>query len=285
MEIIVGKLAGFCFGVNNAVTKAEKIVKKEKEVYCVGEIVHNRQVVESLENLGMKTVENVLDVPNEHVAIFRSHGMPEDAYRQAELKRLKIYDLTCPSVKLLHEKVSKNKDKFFIILVGKKNHPENIGTISFAGENSFILEDVDDILECYQKYEKSGLKDVYVLFQTTFSMNKADIISEEIKHEFYEADVIIDNTICNATEQRQKEVKEVAQNVDKMIIVGGKNSSNTLKLVQISKEFCRFVYHVETEEELDLKLFEKSDKVGIMAGASTPKVSIENVRIFLNNII
>lgn len=285
MEIIVGKLAGFCFGVNNAVTKAEEIVKKEKDVYCVGEIVHNRQVVDSLEALGMKTVDDVKEVPNGKNVIFRSHGMPEEAYRQAELKQLKVYDLTCPSVKLLHDKVIKNKDKFFIILVGKKDHPENIGTISFAGENSFILEDEEDILECYQKYEESGLKDVYVLFQTTFSMNKAEKISEEIKHEFYETDVIIDNTICNATEQRQKEVKEIAQSVDKMVIVGGKNSSNTLKLVQISKEFCRFVYHVETEEELDLKLFEKSDKVGIMAGASTPKVSIENVKIFLNNII
>lgn len=285
MEIIVGKLAGFCFGVNNAVTKAEEIVKKEKDVYCVGEIVHNRQVVDSLEVLGMKTVDDVKEVPNGKNVIFRSHGMPEEAYRQAELKQLKVYDLTCPSVKLLHDKVIKNKDKFFIILVGKKDHPENIGTISFAGENSFILEDEEDILECYQKYEESGLKDVYVLFQTTFSMNKAEKISEEIKHEFYETDVIIDNTICNATEQRQKEVKEIAQSVDKMVIVGGKNSSNTLKLVQISKEFCRFVYHVETEEELDLKLFEKSDKVGIMAGASTPKVSIENVKIFLNNII
>ena len=118
MEIIVGKLAGFCFGVNNAVTKAEEIVKKEKDVYCVGEIVHNRQVVDSLEVLGMKTVDDVKEVPNGKNVIFRSHGMPEEAYRQAELKQLKVYDLTCPSVKLLHDKVIKNKDKFFIILVG-----------------------------------------------------------------------------------------------------------------------------------------------------------------------
>ena len=255
MEIIIGKLAGFCYGVNNAVTKAEEIVKSEKDVYCVGEIVHNRQVVEKLESFGMKTVENVCEVPNGKTIIFRSHGMPKEAYDEARIKKLKLYDLTCPSVKGLHNKVLKNKDRFFIILVGKKNHPENIGTISFAGDNSFILEDVDDIVECYQKYEESGLKDVYVLFQTTFSMSKAESISEELKHEFYETDVIIDNTICNATEQRQKEVKQIAQNVDKMIIIGGKNSSNTLKLVQISQEFCAKVYHVETKEELDANLF------------------------------
>ena len=284
MEIIIGKLAGFCYGVNNAVTKAEEIVKSEKDVYCVGEIVHNRQVVEKLESFGMKTVENVCEVPNGKTTIFRSHGMPKEAYDEARIKELKLYDLTCPSVKGLHNKVLKNKDRFFIILVGKKNHPENIGTISFAGDNSFILEDVDDIVECYQKYEESGLKDVYVLFQTTFSMSKAESISEELKHEFYETDVIIDNTICNATEQRQKEVKQIAQNVDKMIIIGGKNSSNTLKLVQISQECCAKVYHVETKEELDANLFEKTDKVGIMAGASTPKFSIEDVRDFLNKI-
>lgn len=284
MEIVVGKLAGFCFGVNNAVTKAEEIVRKNKEVYCIGEIVHNRQVVENLESLGMKTVENLEDVPNEKIVIFRSHGMPEDAYKKAELKNLKIYDLTCPSVKLLHEKVAKNKDKFFIILVGKKEHPENIGTIGFAGENSFILESEDDIIDCYKKYEESGLKDVYVLFQTTFNMKKAEELAEEIKHEFYETDVIIDNTICKSTEQRQKEVRELAKIVNKMVIIGGKNSSNTLKLVQISKEFCEIVYHVETKEELDETMFNSSDIVGIMAGASTPKVSIEEVKEFLNNI-
>lgn len=284
MEIIVGKLAGFCFGVNNAVTKAEEIVKENKDVYCIGEIVHNRQVVEKLESLGMKTVENVEDVPDGKIAIFRSHGMPEEAYKKAELNNLKVYDLTCPSVKLLHEKVSKNKDKFFIILVGKKEHPENIGTIGFAGENSFILESEDDIIDCYKKYEESELKDIYVVFQTTFSLTKAEKISEELKHEFYESDVIIDNTICNATEQRQKEVKELAQNVNKMVIVGGKNSSNTLKLAQISREFCGNVYHVETKEELDLNLFDENDRIGIMAGASTPKSSIEDVKEFLNNI-
>ena len=284
MEIIIGKLAGFCFGVNNAVTKAEEIVKKEELVYCVGEIVHNRQVVEKLEALGMKTVENVTDVPDGEVTIFRSHGMPEEAYVEAEKKELKIYDLTCPSVKRLHDKVLKNKDKFFIILVGKKNHPENIGTISFAGENSYILESEEDILDCYQKYETSGLKDIYVLFQTTFSLSKAEKISKELKYEFFETDVVIDNTICQATEQRQKEVKEIAQKVDKMVIIGGKNSSNTLKLVQIAKEFCEYVYHVETEKELDKNEFDNKDRIGIMAGASTPKDSIDEVKKFLENI-
>lgn len=281
MEVIVGKLAGFCFGVNTAVTKAEEIVKENKEVYCIGEIVHNKQVVENLEALGMKTVEEVKDVPDGKVAIFRSHGMPEEAYKEAEKKNLKIYDLTCPSVKLLHEKALKHRDKFFIILVGKIGHAENVGTISYAGDNSFILEDEEDILECYQKYEESGLKDVYVLFQTTYSTVKAKKVIEELKHEFYETDVIIDNTICSATEQRQKEVKDIAQKVDKMIIVGGKHSSNTLKLVQISKEFCDIVYHVETKEELEKSMFENNDKIGIMAGASTPKINIEEVKEFL----
>lgn len=281
MEIIVGKLAGFCYGVNNAVTKAEEIVKKENDVYCIGEIVHNRQVVNKLEALGMKTVENIEDVPNGKNVIFRSHGMPECAYSIAEAKKLKVHDLTCPSVIAIHEKVKKKRNDYFIILVGKRGHAENIGTIGFAGENSFILENEDDIIDCYQKYEESKLDKVYVVFQTTFSMKKAEILSEELKHEFYETDVIIDNTICNATEQRQKEVKELAKSVNKMVIVGGKNSSNTLKLVQISEEFCQNVYHVETKDELDKNNFLENDIIGIMAGASTPRESIEDVKKYL----
>lgn len=281
MEIIVGELSGFCFGVNNAVTKAEEIIRSEKNVYCIGEIVHNKQVVKKLENLGMKTVESIEDVPDGEKVIFRSHGMPKVAYEIAESKNLKVYDLTCPSVKLLHDKVQKMKKNSFIILVGKKGHAENIGTIGFAGENSFILEDEDDILDCYKKYEKSEYRNVYVLFQTTFNTKKAEELAKEIKYEFYETDVIIDNTICRATEARQQEVKEIAQNVNKMVIVGGKNSSNTLKLVQISKEFCSNVYHVETKEELNREMFSVNDKVGIMAGASTPKKSIEEVKDYI----
>ena len=278
MEIIVGKLSGFCYGVNNAVTKAEEIIRNENDVYCIGEIVHNRQVVSKLENLGMKTVESIDEVPNGKSVIFRSHGMPECDYEFAKQKNLKIYDLTCPSVINLHEKVKKMRDKSFIILVGKIGHAENIGTIGFAGNNSFILENEDDIIDCYKKYEESNMKNVYVVFQTTFNMKKAEEISEEIKHEFYEADVVIDNTICNSTELRQKEVKELAKSVNKMVIVGGKNSSNTTKLAQISKEYCENVYHIETKDELKKEWFDLNDKIGIMAGASTPRESIEDVK-------
>ena len=284
MEIIVGKLAGFCFGVNNAVTKAEEIIKEKKEVYCIGEIVHNSQVVTGLESLGMKTVQKIEEVPNGKNVIFRSHGMPESAYEVAKSKNLIIYDLTCPSVKILHEKVKKKRNEFFIILVGKRGHAENIGTVGFAGKNSFVLEDENDIIECYKKYEESNLKNIYVVFQTTFNMKKAEELSEEIKHEFFETDVIIDNTICQATELRQKEVKELSQNVDKMIIVGGKNSSNTLKLAQISREFCKCVYHVETKGELNKNLFSVKDKIGFMAGASTPKDSIDDIKKYLESI-
>lgn len=284
MEIIVGKLAGFCFGVSNAVTKAEEIVKKNNNVYCIGEIVHNRQVTEALEKMGMITIENIEDVPNNSNVIFRSHGMPEMAYEKAKEKNLNIFDLTCPSVKLLHDKVKKMKDKSFIILVGKKGHAENVGTIGFSGNNSFILETEEEILDCYQKYEESGLSSVYVLFQTTFNLKKAEEIAKEIEHEFFEADVIVDNTICMATSSRQEETKRLAQNVNKMIIIGGKNSSNTQKLAQISKEMCKSVYHVETKEELDVNWFDKNDKVGIMAGASTPNISIDEVKEFLKNV-
>ncbi len=283
MEIVIGKTAGFCAGVNYAVKMAEENIKNEK-IYCLGELVHNGQVINKLEKKGMITVDNIEKVPNNSKVIFRAHGEPEIIYKKAKEKGLEIIDLTCGRVKLIHDKVQKEKDKSFIIIVGKAKHPEVIGIKGFAGENSYIIENEDDILDAYMKYEKNKTERVFVVSQTTFSSEKFDKLRKEIETNFIEADVIVDKTICDATEKRQKETREIAKDFHTMIIIGGKNSSNTRELVNVAKEECENVYSIETAEELKKIDFSNIDKVGIMAGASTPKESITEIEEFLKGI-
>ena len=284
MEIIVGKLAGFCPGVENTVKHAREILKENQKIYCFGVIVHNKQVIEELEKLGMITVEELETIPDNSVVIFRAHGEPEYKYEIAKQKNLELYDLTCGKVSAIHKKVQKEKENSFIIVLGKKKHPEVLGTKGFAGENSYVIETEDDILDAYMEYEKTEIGRVYVVSQTTISSKYFDILAEEIEKNFIEADVVIDKTICNATEIRQKETSEISKKVDCMIIIGGKNSSNTKELAKIAEENCDVVYLIETVKEIENIDFSNIGAIGIMAGASTPKDSIENVRKYLEVI-
>ncbi len=283
MEVVIGKLAGFCKGVEYAVENAEKHLNGEK-IYCLGELVHNKQVVEKLEEKGMITVESLDEIPDENTVIFRAHGEPKSIYKKAEEKNLKIIDLTCGNVKRIHQKVEKESEKSFIIILGKKNHPEVIGTKGFAGENSFVIESEDDILDAYMEFENTNLESVYVVAQTTFSSKLFDKLGKEIETNFIEVDVIIDKTICMATETRQKETEEMANVFHTMVIIGGKNSSNTKELVKLAEKRCKNVYAVETVEDLKEIDFKNIDKVGIMAGASTPNFSIEKIKKYLEEV-
>ena len=280
MEIIVGKNAGFCSGVEFAVNKAKEN-SSQGDVFCLGEIVHNSQVVQDLEKNGMKTVNQLEEIPDGSTVIFRAHGEPMATYQKAQEKGLKIVDLTCPNVKVIHQKVENAKKESFILMIGIKSHPEILGTAGFAGENSYIIETEDDILDAYKKFEKTNLNKIFVVSQTTFSSQKFDDLADEIQTNFCEADVMIDKTICNSTENRQLEVTKIARNADVMLIIGGKNSSNTRKLFEISSKYCQKTYAIETVEDMTNIIFEANDKIGIMAGASTPKYVVEEVKSFL----
>lgn len=284
MEVIVGKMAGFCAGVNNAVKKAEEIINEKSEVYCLGELVHNKQVIEKLEQKGMITVNELSEIPDGATVIFRAHGEPKERYEEAKKKNLEVKDLTCGNVTVIHKKVEKEKDDAFIIILGKKKHPEVIGTKGFSGENSYVIEDEADILDAYMEYEKKDIGRVFVVAQTTISSKKFDDLAIEIEKNFIEAEVIVDKTICNATEVRQKETREMAKKFHTMIIIGGKNSSNTKELVKISEENCQNVYAIETVDEIKEIDFSNVKSIGIMAGASTPKDSIQNVKEYLEKI-
>lgn len=281
MEVIVGKYAGFCPGVMNSVTKAEEAVNRYEKLYCLGELIHNKTVVNELESNGMKTVEDINEVPNNSVVIFRAHGVKESIYEKAKKKNLKVIDLTCAIVKNIHEKVSSKRIDSFIIITGDNLHPETIGTKDFAGNNSYVVSEDKDIEKAYEEFIKSNLKKVYVISQTTFSLKKFEELKLLIKNKFKDYEIEINNSICKATELRQKEVDDLSKENDVIIVVGGKNSSNTKKLYDISNKNCNRVYHIETVLELEKEIFSNDLKIAIVAGASTPKKIINEVEEFL----
>lgn len=281
MEIIIGKKSGFCAGVKHTVETAEKLIKEENDVYCLGEIVHNERVIKKLEDMGMITKESIDDIPENSKVIIRAHGEPIQTYQKAEGKNIKIFDLTCPRITVIKKQTEPHIIDSFIILIGKKKHPETKGVISFCGENSLILESEEDIKEVKEKFIKSKLKKIYIISQTTFSNQYFDILTEKIKQEIQEAEITINKTICNATEKRQEEVKELSKQVDKMIIIGGKHSSNTKELYKIAEENCKESYLVQEVDDLKDFKYNDSDKIGIMAGASTPKEVVDEIIEYL----
>ena len=214
MEIIVGKNSGFCSGVSYTVKKAYEIVQKLPNVYSLGELVHNERVISDLEREGMITVHNILDIPSFSTVIFRAHGESLNTYQIAKEKNLNIIDLTCGKIKVIRNKIEKKKKDHFILIIGKKNHPETIGTLSFSGKYSFIVESQADLQEACQFIEQSPFKQVYIVSQTTFSSSLFDlIVSSFMNQSSYEINV--DKTICDATEKRQNEVKNLSLKVDK----------------------------------------------------------------------
>lgn len=279
MEIIIGKTAGFCFGVANAVNKTTKLLDETDNLFCLGELVHNKQVTKELQDKGLNIIEDVSEAKNN--VIIRSHGVSKQIYEKAKELGLDILDLTCPKVLKIHNIAEEySKKGYYILLIGKSNHPEIIGTISYCGKNSDIIEDETQVEDKLKTFYNSNIKKLLVVEQTTFSLDKFKrIISmiEENTKKHKNIELEIKRTICDATRLRQEETKDIASKVDMMIIIGGKHSSNTNKLYEVSRKYCNNCILIETKEEIDLNEIRKYQRIGIMAGASTPKKSIDAV--------
>ncbi len=285
MEIVVGESAGFCYGVKRAVDGAmEEIQNSNGTVYCLGEIVHNKEVIKNLQNKGMVFIENILNAKG--TTIIRAHGVPKEVYEIAQKNNIEIKDYTCPKVLKIHEIAQKYANSgYYIFLTGSKDHPENIGTISYCGDNYYVLENEEMINEAIEEFNKSGIKKLLVISQTTFSMEKFENIKNEIGNNLdNDIELVIKNTICLATKIRQEEVANMSKEKDKMIIIGGKNSSNTKKLYEIASKYCKNTICIENESELDSNFVNENDKIGIMAGASTPQESIDYVLAKLKKV-
>ena len=274
MKITIGKTSGFCNGVQNTVKKAEDALGNEK-VYCLGEIVHNERVIHELEANGMITINKIEDAPNNSKVIIRAHVELKETYDRAKEKNLEILDLTCGKIKAIRVKISKKLEDHYIIIIGKKNHPESLGVLSFSGDNSNIIEDKEDINEIIDKVNNSLLNKIYIVSQTTFNSDKFDELISIIKNKTTK-EVIVDKTICDATSKRQNETRELSKIVDTMIIVGGKKSSNTKELEIIAKENCDNVILIQEKNDLNNNQI-VGEHIGIMAGASTPTILVEEI--------
>lgn len=278
-NIRVAESAGFCFGVKRAIEMAYEAIGVEPKLYSYGQLIHNKTVTDDLASKGLEIVEN-LDGLTEGTLLIRSHGVGKALYDEAEGKGLKILDGTCPFVKKIHNIVhEKLANGMGIIIVGDGTHPEVIGINGWCENTAVILED-----EEAAKTKEIPEKDRYaVVVQTTFRQAKFDKILEILQDRGINME--IHNTICSATEKRQTEAEELSKTVDKMIVIGGKNSSNTQKLVEICAKNCGNTVHIETICDLVLNNFGKDDKIGITAGASTPPAIIKEVVVTMSEAL
>ena len=276
MQVTVAKSAGFCFGVQRAVdTVYEQVEKGVRPIYTYGPIIHNEVVVQDLEEKGVQVLENQEDLEqlNEGTVIIHSHGVGKEIYDQISAKGLNCVDATCPFVKKIHRTVEKESAAGRqIIIIGNDNHPEVEGIKGWCRHPALVIESAEQA-EALNLPE--GTK-VCVVSQTTFNYKKFKDLVEILDKKRY--DRIVVNTICNATEERQTEARQIAGKVDAMIVIGGSHSSNTQKLFEICRKECENTYYIQTVHDLDLEVLRSTGLVGITAGASTPKKIIEEVQ-------
>lgn len=265
--ITVAKTAGFCYGVKRAVDGVYEEIEKGNKIATLGHLIHNGQVIAELEEKGVKSYKSVSQIPKDVSVVIRAHGVGEDVYR--EIGDRTCIDLTCPFVSKIHKIVKKHYvDGYNIVIVGDKDHPEVIGINGHCGDSAFIINDIN----CDMPKELCE-KQLCVVAQTTINRFFFGEIVQNIKKTC--KSTLIFDTICSATKDRQKEAEELSKTSDVMIVIGGKESSNTRKLYEISKKNCDLTYHIETERDLPAKI--THNKIGITAGASTPSGIIEEV--------
>lgn len=273
MEVILAKTAGFCFGVKRAMDMVGEQIGKE-HIYTFGPIIHNEEVVEELKQKGIGVIHSLkeaADVPPGTI-IIRSHGIDKKTHTALLELGWNIIDATCPFVKKIHRIVEEESEKGAqVVIIGNEHHPEVEGIMGWCKTPPVVI----DTEEKAANFEQKNVKKLCIVSQTTFNYKKFQDLVEIITKKGY--DIVVRNTICNATEDRQTEARALAQKADAMIVIGGKNSSNTQKLFEICKEECENTYYIQTLRDLDLNKFSCAGCVGITAGASTPNNIIQEV--------
>ncbi len=276
MEVIVAKTAGFCFGVERAVNKVYEQINKQdgRPIYTYGPIIHNEEVVKDLEKKGVQVIEteDELRQLKEGIVIIRSHGVGRHIYDLLEENQIEIVDATCPFVKKIHRIVKEENEKGRrVIIIGNEKHPEVEGIKGWAGADTIVVESEKQM----EKLTIDPEEKLSIVSQTTFNYKKFQDLVEKFLKKGYDISVL--NTICNATQERQSEARRIASEVDAMIVIGGKSSSNTQKLYEICRRECENTYYIQTVDDLEPESVSSVRSVGITAGASTPKNIIKEV--------
>ncbi|MGM9567436.1 MAG: 4-hydroxy-3-methylbut-2-enyl diphosphate reductase, partial [Clostridia bacterium] len=268
MNITMAKSAGFCFGVKRAIRMALEAASKGT-VCSLGPLIHNQREVERLAGFGIHWAENIEDLTGDTV-IIRSHGVPPDVMEELARRGFHIIDATCPFVKKAQHIAAESREQAdTVVIVGDRNHPEVIGLMGFSGENVIVVNHLEEA----KKYTYTGV--TAILSQTTQSLAEFQRVVDYIRE--HSEKVIVNNTICKATAERQNEAAEMAKNADVVLVVGGKNSANTAKLAAIAAANGARTAVIENVSDIHKFIFKGAKRIGITAGASTPDWIIEEV--------
>lgn len=280
-EVLLAKTAGFCFGVKRAVdTVYQEAEENGTPIYTYGPIIHNEEVVRDLEEKGVRVLETLDEVEKipKGTVIIRSHGVEKSVYDRLEEAGMRCVDATCPFVKKIHKIVANaSKEGQTILIIGNDRHPEVEGIKGWANTPVFVVKTKEEA----EKLEFPPGTSLCIVSQTTFNYKNFQELVEIFEKKNYNKYVY--NTICNATQERQTEARQIAKRVEAMIVIGGKSSSNTQKLYEICKEECENTYYIQTLGDLEMQSMQSIGSVGITAGASTPQKIIEEVLLECQN--
>ncbi|MDD3404353.1 MAG: 4-hydroxy-3-methylbut-2-enyl diphosphate reductase [Hespellia sp.] len=277
MNVKLAETAGFCFGVKRAVDTVYKQIAENPDtpIYTYGPIIHNDEVIKDMKKKGIHVIrsDEELMTLEKGIVIVRSHGVPKSVCRRLEAAGMTCVDATCPFVKKIHKIVERESEAGkHIVIIGNESHPEVEGIMGWANGPVSVIQTVEDAYHFQIPEEKS----ICIVSQTTFNYNKFKELVEIISETRY--DITVLNTICSATKERQTEAKSIAEEVDAMIVIGDKMSSNSQKLFEICNTACKATYFIQTLDDLDTNQLRSVDTVGITAGASTPNNIIEEVQ-------
>ncbi len=280
MEIILARHAGFCYGVKRAFDMAvDESDKTKKTIYTYGLLTHNSEVIKYLEDRNI-TCDESMDYPDDSTVVIRAHGVKPSIIEKIKDNGYSLLDATCPFVKRVHDIVSSALNKGQkVLVIGDEKHPEIIGIKGIDEDN---VEVVGDAAEAKSWVPKPGYSYTCVQ-QTTYNEKKYSHVADIIKEKGVNVNFVL--TICSATRERQEEVREISELVDFTIVLGGKNSSNTKKLYDIICSNNKKAVHIEKKSEIDLEKIKNYDRIGIVAGASTPKWSIDELVEYLQKNI
>ncbi|MDA9749156.1 4-hydroxy-3-methylbut-2-enyl diphosphate reductase, partial [Pelagibacteraceae bacterium] len=283
LNIYLAGPRGFCAGVDRAIEMVKEALNKYgKPVYVRHEIVHNKYVVENLKSEGAIFVEELREIKDRsRPVIFSAHGVPKAVPKEALKLNLIYFDATCPLVSKIHKEVEQfDRKNLPVILIGHRNHPEVIGTMGQTNNRIYLVEKVEDVKNL--PFDKK--KKIAYVTQTTLSVDDTKDIIKEIKNQFSNVIEPKKNDICYATTNRQDAVKKIAPNCDYFLVIGASNSSNSLRLVEVAKNYgSKKAILVEDVESINLNIFENTQNIGITASASSPEILVEKLLNKLKN--
>ncbi|MBR6623717.1 MAG: bifunctional 4-hydroxy-3-methylbut-2-enyl diphosphate reductase/30S ribosomal protein S1 [Ruminococcus sp.] len=275
-KVTVAESAGFCFGVDRAVKMVYSELEKNTKVATLGPIIHNQDVVNDMKAKGARIIDSVEELEADETVVIRSHGVGREIYEQIAAKGNRMLDATCPFVSRIHKIVAeKTKQGYFVLIAGDASHPEVQGIVGHCDENCLVFKDNFELKDFFEKKFKNLKKKLAIVAQTTYNIVVWDECLNVIPKD--DPDIEISDTICNATDTRQSDAAELAKASDIMLVVGGRHSSNTVKLYEVCSRYCK-TYHIENSDELRSLKLPDAEKIGITAGASTPAYIIKEVQ-------